>query len=150
MLKAGDSAPDFELPDQFGTSVRLHEQLRAGPVVLYFYPADFTPVCTAEACAFRDSSDDLAAKDINILGVSPQSVASHKRFADRYSLPFSLLFDDAKQTIKAYGVDGPLGFGVRRATFLIDQEQKIANRVVADLFVGSHMDFIKRVLAQSS
>lgn len=146
MLKIGERAPDFALPDQHGGSVSLAATLQGGPVVVYFYPADFTPVCTAEACAFRDASDDLAAVDVTVLGISPQSVDSHKRFADRYQLPFSLLFDERKQTIKAFGVDGPLGFGVRRATFLIDTEQRIANRVVADLFVGSHTDFIKQVL----
>ena len=150
MLKVGESAPEFQLPDQHGTLVSLQEQRQLGRVILYFYPADFTPACTAEACAFRDASDDLAAKDVNILGISPQSVESHKRFADRYSLPFSLLFDQNKQTIRAYGVDGPLGFGVRRATFLIDQEGVVKNRVVADFFVGSHMDFVKQVLAQSA
>ncbi len=148
MLKIGETAPDFQLPDQHGNLIRLKEQQVLGRVILYFYPADFTPGCTAEACAFRDANDDLAAKDVNILGISPQSVESHKRFADRYSLPFSLLFDQNKQTIKAYGVDGPLGLGVRRATFLIDQDGKVKNRVVADFFIGSHMDFVKQVLAQ--
>lgn len=149
MLKPGDKAPDFTLSDQQGTAISLYEQLERGQVVLYFYPADFTPGCTAEACAFRDANDDLVAKDINILGVSPQSVDSHKRFADRYSLPFSLLFDDRKRVIKAYGVDGPLGFGVRRVTYLINQQHEIVNRVVADLMIGSHMDFIKKVLASN-
>ncbi|MFK7912515.1 MAG: peroxiredoxin [Pseudomonadales bacterium] len=150
MLNIGSQAPDFVLPDQHGNTISLAQTLQQGPVVVYFYPADFTPVCTAEACAFRDANDDLEAVDIKILGISPQSVDSHRRFADRYSLPFSLLFDEGKQTIKAFGVDGPLGFGVRRATFLINTEQQIANRVVADLFVGSHMDFIKQVLNNES
>lgn len=147
MLNIGDPAPDFTLPDQHGTEVTLSQALLQGPLIVYFYPADFTAVCTAEACAFRDASDALEAVSIRVLGISPQSVDSHRRFADRYSLPFSLLFDAGKHTIKAFGVDGPLGFGVRRATFLINTEQRIENRVVADLFVGSHMDFVKKVLA---
>lgn len=150
MLTIGSTAPDFTLPDQHGNSVSLTQTLQQGAVVVYFYPADFTAVCTAEACAFRDVNDDLEAADIKILGISPQSVDSHRRFADRYSLPFSLLFDENKHTIKAFGVNGPLGFGVRRATFLINTEQRIANRVVADLFVGSHMDFIKKVLQKET
>ncbi len=149
MLRIGDPAPDFELPDQDNSPVRLSERLRAGPVILYFYPADFTPVCTAEACAFRDASEDLSALNIDVLGISPQSVESHRRFADRYELPFALLFDEGKQTIRAFGVDGPLGMGVRRATFLIDTQQQIENRVVADFFVGSHVDFIRKVVEKA-
>lgn len=149
MLRIGDPAPDFALPDQHGHRVKLSDRLDAGPVILYFYPADFTPVCTAEACAFRDASGDLDALQIDVLGISPQSVESHKRFADKYELPFSLLFDDAKQTIRDYGVDGPLGLGVRRATFLINQDRTVGNRVVADFFVGSHVDFIRKVVDQA-
>lgn len=149
MLRIGDPAPDFALPDQHGHTVKLSDRLGDGPVILYFYPADFTPVCTAEACAFRDASGDLDALQIDVLGISPQSVESHKRFADKYELPFSLLFDDAKQTIRDYGVDGPLGLGVRRATFLINPDSTVGNRVVADFFVGSHVDFIRKVVDQA-
>ena len=146
MIKIGDTAPDFELPNQSGEAVSLAGLLGNGELVLYFYPADFTPICTAEACAFRDAYDDLAEIDVQVVGVSPQSADSHQRFASRHSLPFPILCDERKSVIKAYGVDGPLGFGVRRATYLIDKDQTVANRVVSDLFVGSHMDLVKAVI----
>ena len=146
MLNSGDNAPVFTATDQHGNRVNLSDCLQQGPLVLYFYPADFTPVCTAEACAFRDRFDDLATSKIQIVGVSPQNAASHQRFAATHSLQFPLLSDEKKTIIRAYGVDGPLGFGVRRVTFYIDTTARIADRVVSDLFVGSHMDLIKRLL----
>jgi len=150
MLKVGDQAPDFETTDQDGNLVSLSSLLERGPVILYFYPADFTPICTAQACAFRDNSDALEDAAIQILGVSPQSAASHRRFASSYQLTFPLLSDERKQIIRAYGVDGPLGFGVRRATFLVNEQGRISNRVVSDLFVGSHMDFVRTVLSEKA
>lgn len=139
MLKEGDRAPAFSLPNQLGEQISLDELLQQGELLLYFYPADFTPVCTAEACAFRDRYAELRAAQANVIGISPQSVASHKRFADTFNVPFSLLFDEGKKTIRAYGVDGPLGFGVRRATFQIGVDGIIKQRVLSDLFVGSHL-----------
>lgn len=150
MLKIGETAPDFELPDQNGQSLSLRELLANGAVVLYFYPADFTPVCTREACAFRDRYDDLAALGTQVVGISPQDARSHKRFAETFALPFSLLCDTNKHVIRAYGVDGPLGFGVRRVTYLIEANGVVGNRVVSDLFLGSHLELIKQVLASGS
>ena len=147
MLKIGEHAPDFSGTDQSGNNCQLSEKLAAGRVILYFYPADFTPICTAEACAFRDSFDDLESISVQIVGVSPQSADSHRRFAERFQLRFPLLSDGGKKIIRSYGVDGPMGFGVRRVTFLITPDQQIANRVVSDLFVGSHTALIRKVLA---
>jgi peroxiredoxin Q/BCP len=146
MLNIGDTAPSFELPDQVGNDVSLSALINSGALVLYFYPADFSPVCTAEACAFRDVYDDLAKIEVQVVGISPQSRESHQRFATRFSLPFPLLFDASKRVIRVYGVDGPLGFGVRRATFLIGRDGRIENRVLSDFFVGSHINMIKQVL----
>ena len=146
MLKIGDTAPEFELEDQQGSLRTLSNLLGAGDVVLYFYPADFTPVCTKEACAFRDAYQDLANVSVQVVGISPQSAESHQRFVARYELPFPLLCDSRKTAIRAYGVDGLLGFGVRRVTYLVDQSRQITNRVVADLFVGSHMELVRKVL----
>ena len=148
MLKPGDSAPDFEAEDQHGTKHRLTRMLADGPVVVYFYTADFTPVCTAEACAFRDRFAELDAAGTQILGISPQGAASHKRFAEAYRLPLPLLGDESKEIIRRYGVDGPLGFGVRRATFFIDVDGRVSNRAVADFFVGSHVDLINAVIRE--
>lgn len=146
MLNVGDRAPEFDTVDQDGTPMRLSEALASGPVILYFYPADFSPLCTAQACAIRDTSPALDSASIRIFGVSPQSPASHRRFAERFGLTFALLSDPDKTIIRAYGVDGPLGFGVRRATFLIARDGRIARRVVSDLFLGSHTAFIAGVL----
>ncbi|MCB1684897.1 MAG: peroxiredoxin [Pseudomonadales bacterium] len=146
MLGTGDRAPDFTARDQEDVSHSLSDLLQRGAVVVYFYPADFTPICTAEACAFRDRFEDLNAADVSILGISPQGAESHRRFATTYGLPFPLLCDQDKKIIRSYGVDGPLGFGVRRVTFLIGSDGIIKERVVSDLFVGSHLDLIKKIL----
>ncbi len=93
MLKVGAGAPDFELPDQHGTRLTLDALLAGGDLVLYFYPIDFSPVCSAEACAFRDRYDGIRETGMQVVGVSPQDVATHARFAERFSLPFPLLSD---------------------------------------------------------
>jgi peroxiredoxin Q/BCP len=144
MLKAGDRAPDFSLPDQDGRTVGLSGLLADGPVVLYFYPADFTPGCTKEACAIRDMHDDLLDAGVRVVGVSPQDSASHARFRARHGLRFMLLADTDKTAIKAFGVDGPLGIGVRRATYLIGPKGVIEDMVLADVMVGKHAQFIRR------
>lgn len=146
MLKQGDKAPDFILQDEAGKDVSLDSLLSNGPVILYFYPADFTLMCTAEACSIRDMHDDILAADMQVVGVSPQSSESHARFKDSHKLPFPLLFDDSRKVIRAYGVEGPFGIGVRRATYLIGQDKVILDRVVSDLFVGSHVKFIQQII----
>jgi peroxiredoxin Q/BCP len=147
MLKKGDRAPAFDLPDQDGKRVTLSDLLAEGPLLLYFYPADFTPGCTKEACEIRDMHEDISDVGIRVVGVSPQDEASHTRFRQRHSLPFTLLADADKQAVKAYGVDGPLGIGVRRATFLINSEGVIEDVVLADLLIGRHSDFIRQSIA---
>jgi peroxiredoxin Q/BCP len=147
MLQPGDKAPDFTLPDQDGRPVTLSAACAEGPVVVYFYPADFTPGCTREACAIRDMHDDIAAAGVRVLGISPQDAASHTRFRERHDLPFTLLADPGKKAVRAYGVDGPLGIGVRRATFLVDRDRVIESSVVADLRIGRHEDFIRAAIA---
>ncbi|MFT7651309.1 MAG: peroxiredoxin Q/BCP [Limisphaerales bacterium] len=145
MLNVGDTVPDFQLPDQSGELVTLDELVAAGEFILYFYPADFSPVCTAEACSFRDSYAGLEELGIQIVGVSPQSHESHRRFANSFSIPFPLLADPGKKLVRAAGVDGPMGFGVRRATYLVGTDKVVRNRVVADVFIQSHMDLIREV-----
>jgi thioredoxin-dependent peroxiredoxin len=146
MLSIGDSAPEFTLTDQHGVSCTLSELTRDGAAVIYFYPADFTPGCTREACLFRDRYDALAELSVPVAGISPQGEASHKRFADAYGLPFRLLSDPDKRVIRAFGVDGPFGFGVRRVTYLIGSDRRIRHRVVADFRVDSHMALVRQVL----
>jgi peroxiredoxin Q/BCP len=147
MLKAGDRAPNFTLPDQDGRELSLAQLLAHGPVVLYFYPADFTPGCTKEACTIRDMHDEIAAAGMRVVGVAPQDATSHARFRDKHGLPFTLLADPDKAVIKAYGVDGPLGIGVRRATFLVGADGVIRDAVLADIRIGRHEEFIRAAIA---
>ena len=147
MLKIGDIAPDFELQNDKGDLISLASLLEDNqPLILYFYPADFTPACTAEACSIRDIHDEILDADLKVVGVSPQSVSSHQRFKDSHNLPFPLLFDEGKKVIRAFGLNGPMGFGVKRTTFLIDAEKKILNKVNSEFFVGSHIKFIEAAI----
>jgi peroxiredoxin Q/BCP len=150
MLSPGDAAPDFTLPDQHGNPIRLGALLEHGPVVLYFYPADFTPGCTKEACDLRDIHREIAAAGLTVVGVSPQDTDSHRRFAEKHGLPFTLVADPDKEAIRAFGVDGPLGLGVRRATFLIGPEGRIEDVVLADLRIGRHAEFVRNAVAAAS
>jgi peroxiredoxin Q/BCP len=146
MLKNGTQAPELDLEDQDGKRHTLKSLLRDGPLILYFYPADFTPGCTKEACSFRDLQKDLVAANLRVVGVSPQDAESHKRFAAKHGLNFTLLADPDKKAIKAYDVDGPLGFGVRRGTYLIGADGKVLDSVLADLRISEHEAFVERAL----
>ncbi len=123
-LVVGDEAPDFDLEDDSGNRVRLAD-LRGRSVVLYFYPKDDTPGCTTESCEFRDAHAVFAAKNAVILGVSPDSVASHAKFKQKFSLNFPLLADEGAKVARAYGAWGPrllygrLFEGILRSTFVI-------------------------------
>ena len=147
MLKNGELAPEFELPDQDGHKRRLTDLTGGKPLILYFYPADFTPGCTKEACDLRDLHAQILASGLRVVGVSPQAPESHRRFRDEHGLPFILLSDENKIAIKAFDVDGPLGIGVRRATFLIDGKRRIVDAVLADLRIGRHQEFVERAIA---
>ncbi len=146
MLKPGARAPEFVLPNDEGSETSLSDLLKDGPLILYFYPADFTPGCTKEACAIRDVHEDIQSVGMRIAGVSPQDVDSHARFRDKYELPFLLLSDPDKVVIKMYDVDGPFGVGVRRATYLISQDRKIQDAVLADIMIGRHDEFIRKAI----
>ncbi len=150
MLKKGDIAPDFALEDDSGKTVTLDSLLDAGPVIVYFYPADFSLVCTAEACSIRDMHDEILEADLRVVGISSQSAQSHKRFKQANKLPFPLLYDEGRKVIRAYGVEGPFGIGARRVTYLIGQDKVIQNLVVADLLVGSHVKFIRGIIDQTT
>ena len=146
MLKIGTKAPEFVLANDRGGETSLSELLRDGPLVLYFYPADFTPGCTKEACSIRDIHNDIQAVGLNVAGISPQDTASHERFRDKHELPFILLSDPDKVAVKMYDVDGPFGVGVRRATFLINQDRTIQDAVLADVRIGLHQEFIEKAV----
>ena len=143
MLQPGDRAPEFTLPDERGVETSL-TSLLDGPLLLYFYPADFTPGCTRQACAVRDLHGLILGSGLAVVGISPQSPDSHRRFADRHDLPFKLLSDEAKTVIRMYGVKGPLGIGVRRATFFIEEDRTVKGAVLADFRIGRHQAFIRK------
>jgi peroxiredoxin Q/BCP len=146
MLKAGERAPEFTLPDETATDRSLTELLSSGAIVLYFYPADFTPGCTRQACVLRDLHAEIEQAGLRVVGISPQSPASHAKFRSKYNLPFVLLSDQHKAVIKMYGVDGPLGLGVRRASYLVDGGRRIRDAVLADFMIGRHADFVRKAI----
>jgi len=129
-LKIGDAAPDFELPDQDGKTHKLSDYL-GQTILVYFYPRDFTPGCTAEACQIRDNFPKFSGVSTPVLGISTDTVESHKKFAQKYRLPFTLLSDVKKEVVKNYGVYKPKKlfgkefFGTARTSFLIDKNGKI-------------------------
>lgn len=130
MVEEGELAPDFELPAADGSTVKL-SALRGSTVVLYFYPKDDTPGCTTQACDFRDNLERLQAGDAVVLGVSPDSVESHRKFKEKHGLNFPLLADEENEVAEAYGVwkeksmFGRNYWGVERSTFLIDPEGRV-------------------------
>jgi peroxiredoxin Q/BCP len=150
LLATGGRAPEFTLPDQDGRSLSLSTLLRDTPLILYFYPADFTPGCTREACTIRDLHTDIAQAGLAVAGVSPQSPESHRKFRDKYQLPYTLLSDADKFVIRMYDVRGPLGIGVRRGTYLIDQARYIRAALLADFRISLHEDFIRKAVALSA
>ncbi|MFQ5874472.1 MAG: thioredoxin-dependent thiol peroxidase [Dehalococcoidia bacterium] len=144
MLNVGDSAPDFEAILDSGEKVSLN-QFRGKKVVLYFYPKDNTPGCTREACDFRDQLPDIEAKDGVVLGVSVDGIRSHQRFKEKFQLPFSLISDEDKQLVQAYGVwkekkqYGRTYMGTERTTFIIDEVGRIA-KIFNKVKVAGHVD----------
>lgn len=150
MLKPGSEAPEFSARDSDGNDLSLSALLQEGPLILYFYPADFTPGCTKEACSIRDIHDDIIAAGLQVVGVSPQDADSHERFREQHDLPFRLLCDPQKTVVRLYDVDGPLGFGVRRVTYLIDQDRRIVDAVQADIRIDKHNAFIEQAIELNS
>ncbi len=135
LLKEGDLAPNFTLLSDSGTPISL-SAFKGKPVVLYFYPKDFTPGCTKEACAFRDAFSDFQSAGIEVLGVSVDDVQSHQKFKSEHKLNFTLLSDTDKKVSTSYGVLSALGFS-SRITFLIDREGKI-KRIFKEVNPDAH------------
>lgn len=142
-LQPGECAPDFEAKDQNGNPVSLIS-LRGRPVVLYFYPKDNTPGCTAEACSFRDSMTILSEHGIVVLGVSVDSEESHMKFASKHRLNFTLLSDPKKNIVRAYGVEGSFG-KAERVTYVIGPDG-IVKHVFEKVNTKTHAtDVLKRM-----
>jgi peroxiredoxin Q/BCP len=135
VIEEGKPAPDFELQSDTGETVKLSD-LKGRPVVLYFYPKDDTPGCTVEACEFRDSYDVFRERGAEILGVSPDDVASHGKFKSKYELPFTLLADPEHEVAEKYGVwaernsYGKKSMGIKRSTFIIDSGGNVARAMM--------------------
>jgi thioredoxin-dependent peroxiredoxin len=146
MLAVGTPAPAFERVDQRGVLLRLDDLLRRGPVVLYFYPRDFTPICTREACSFRDAYEDLDTRRVTIVGVSVDDDETHRRFAARHQLPFSLLADPDKTLSRAYDVLGSFWPTTRRVTYVIDPEGQIRGVFHHELRAAKHLSDVARCL----
>ncbi len=150
-LQAGDKAPEFNLPNETGESVSLTD-LQGKKVVLYFYPADDTSGCTAEACGIRDVFPRFEAKDAVVLGVSPDSSESHMRFREKYSLPFSLLADTKRRAAQDYGVlvmrerDGKENQGIQRSTFIINEQGRV-ERIFESVSPAEHAQELLEALS---
>ena len=150
MLEVGMKAPDFTLSDKDGNEVTL-SQFVGKKVVLYFYPKDNTPGCTRQACAFAGSYAAFKEKNVEVIGISRDSAASHQRFAEKYGLPFIILSDPDRQAIEAYGVwqekknYGKVSFGVVRTTFIIDENgniERIMPKVKPDTNAAEILEYL--------
>ncbi len=137
-VQIGTLAPDFALPTQSGTKVNLSD-FRGKAVVLYFYPKDNTPGCTAEACAFRDSYEVFKEAGAEVIGVSSDSTDSHQQFAQRNQLPFTLLSDEDGSVRKRYGVPAKFGIFPGRVTYVIDKEGVVRHIFSAQFAAEKHV-----------
>ena len=150
MVEEGKAAPEFELHSDTGETVKLSD-LRGKPVVLYFYPRDDTPGCTAQACGIRDSYDDFEQRGAVVLGVSPDQETSHVKFKEKYGLPFTLLADPEHDVAERYGVWGEKKYmgktywGVERSTFVIGKDGRIA-RVMRRVKPHTHVEQVLAAL----
>jgi len=149
LLKVGDKAPDFTLSDEDGRPVTLSSLVAAGPVLLVFYPRDFSPMCIRQLSMFRDRYSDLAAAGVVLLGISTDELESHRRFRQSLDLPFRLL-SDANQTVcHAYDVLGLFGMNTRRVTYVVGRDGRIAGVAKATVRMQTHNALLNRLLAHS-
>ncbi len=152
MIEEGTKAPDFTLPDKDGNAVSL-ESYRGRYVLVYFYPKDNTPGCTAEACSIRDAMPDFSALSLSVIGISPDKAESHRRFAEKYSLDFTLLSDTDHRTMEAYGAYGEKTLygkktvGVIRSSFLIDPEGNVV-KVWKKVNTKTHGEDVKKAFSE--
>ncbi|MFP3166750.1 MAG: peroxiredoxin [Nitrososphaeria archaeon] len=142
MLKIGDEAPDFELQNQNGNVVKLSD-FRGKTVVIYFYPKDFTTGCTAEAKDFNQNIEYILSKGVKVLGISSDSIDSHRKFSQKLGLKFDLLSDPERKVIKAYGAQ--VGNRTRRITYIINKEGKVAFVFPKVVPVGHSQEVLKKL-----
>jgi len=146
MLKVGELAPEFTARDQHGNTLTLAGLLAKGRLVIYFYPKDFTPVCTAQACTFRDASSELATLNANVVGVSTDKDESHQRFGEKHGVNFALLADPEKKLTKLYGAAMPILNRALRVTYVIDTNRRVLGAFHHELSAAKHLSDVKRVL----
>lgn len=148
VLTVGTQAPDFTLPSTGSKSFTLSEHMRGKACILYFYPKDFTRGCTKEACEFREAFSFFRDRDIDIVGISADTVSSHQKFKEKYELPFELLADVNRKVAKRYQATLPLIGTVRRITYLLDKDHKIAavyeNLFGAEKHVREMIEVVKK------
>ncbi|MCJ7762827.1 peroxiredoxin [Candidatus Bathyarchaeota archaeon] len=147
-VKVGDKAPDFTLPSQMGDNVMLSEFFGKKNIVLYFYPKDESRGCTKEACAFRDKYEELTNLGAEVIGVSGQSVESHKSFATHYGLPFILLSDEDNKVRKLYGVPSTMGIVPGRVTYIIDKKGIVRSIFSSQAQAEKHVEEAAKTLKQ--
>lgn len=150
MVNVGDAAPEIDAQTSAGEPFKLSSFKGQKNVVLFFYPGDFTPVCTKEACGFRDVYDELRSQDTEVVGISGDSHTSHQKFAKTYALGFPLLSDPDHVLAKAYGATNFLTTvlgRLSRATYVIDKTGRVAAVIKAQLSAGAHLDGVKNALA---
>ncbi len=147
-LKVGDQAPDFSLPNQSGDMVNLRDFAGKKIVVLYFYPKDFSSGCTTEACTFRDNYEVFKEAGAEVIGVSSQSVDSHKRFALSNMLPFTLLSDENGKVRELYGATSAFGLMAGRVTFVIDKKGIIRHIFSSQLNPKKHIEEALRIIKE--
>jgi len=139
-LRVGDSAPDFTATTEDGSTIQLSDLQDKKFVVLFFYPKDGTPVCTKEACSFRDSYEQFVDAGAEVIGVSSDSAASHQQFSQRYNLPFRLISDEGGRLRKLFGVPKTMGFMPGRTTYVIDNEGIVRMIYSAALASTAHVE----------
>ena len=147
-VKVGDSAPEFALPNQSGQMVNLKDFIGKNIIVLYFYPKDFSMGCTAEACAFRDSYEVFKDAGAEVIGVSSQSVDSHKRFASTNNLPFILLSDEDGRVRKLYGASSTFGLFPGRVTYVIDKKGIVRHVFSSQMNPTKHIEEALRIIKE--
>jgi thioredoxin-dependent peroxiredoxin len=147
-VKVGDKAPDFELPSQIGDNVMLSEFFGKKNIVLYFYPKDESPGCTRQACSFRDNYEVLTNLGAEVIGISAQSVESHKSFATHHGLPFILLSDRNNKVRQLYGVPSTMGLLPGRVTYIIDKSGIVRHIFSSQTKAQKHVEEATRVLKE--
>lgn len=147
-LGLGDKMPSFELLDHSQTMISSESLLGKGPLVIYFYPKDNTPICTKESCAFRDTHGEFEAAGAKVIGISADSASSHEGFRSKFQLPFTLLADTENKARKLFGVPKALGLMAGRSTYVVDQEGSIRHVTHSSFRAKKHVDEALKIVRE--